>query len=100
MIVKAPEGRWCDYCKSQWGKVKGDWHPRAKTQAVVLCISETHLGENNERAYCLDHRAELSTWHDGSIWSLADQMAEGRRLMMEYRARKAREAAEAAVNNV
>lgn len=100
MIVKAPEGRWCDYCKSQWGKVKTDWHPRAKTQAVVVCISETHRGEHNERAYCVEHRAELSTMPDGSIWPLADQMAEGKRLIAEIRARKAKEAAEQAVANV
>lgn len=100
MIVKAPEGRWCDYCKSQWGKVKTEWHPRAKTQAVVVCISETHRGEHNERAYCADHRAELSTMPDGSIWPLAEQMAEGKRLIAEHRARKAKEAAEQAVANV
>jgi hypothetical protein len=100
VIVKAPEGRWCDYCKSQWGKVKTEWHPRAKTQAVVVCISETHRGEHNERAYCVDHRAELSTMPDGSIWPLADQMAEGKRLIADHRARKAKEAAEQAVANV
>jgi hypothetical protein len=80
MIVKAPEGRWCDYCKLQWGKVKYDgpgqtqWHLKAKTAAVVLCISETPLGKNNERAYCAEHRAELSEWAQDEVWPLVDQM--------------------------
>jgi hypothetical protein len=86
MIVKAPEGRWCDYCKNEWGKVKYDgpgqtqWHLKARTAAVVLCISETPLGKNNERAYCADHRAELSEWAQGEVWPLVDQMEYAKKL--------------------
>ena len=81
MIVKAPEGRWCDNCKLQWGKIKypgageAQWHLKAMTPAVVLCISETPRGLNNERAYCAEHRQELSEWPTGEIWPLVDQMA-------------------------
>ena len=56
VITRAPAGRYCDYCKAQWGRVKEDWHPKAKTQAVVVCSSETHQGKFNERAYCEAHR--------------------------------------------
>ena len=100
MIIKAADGRWCDYCKSQWGKVKNEWHPKAKTPAIVVCISETHRGENNERAYCAEHRAEISTWHDGSIWPLADQMVYGRQVIAEIKAKRLKEAAAKAVENV
>jgi len=100
MIVKAAENRWCDYCKIQWGKIKDDWHPKAKTPAVVVCISETHLGEHNERAYCVNHRAEISTWADGSIWPLADQMAYGKKVIQEMAERKAAKLAAEAVKNV
>jgi hypothetical protein len=81
MIIKAPAGRYCDYCKAQWGRLKDDWHPKAKIQAVIICVSETHQGKNNERAYCEEHRAEISTMADGSIWPLVDQMETGRKLM-------------------
>lgn len=95
MITRAPEGRYCDYCKAQWGRIKNDWHPKAKTQAVVLCISETHQGQNNERAYCEAHRAEISTMADGTIWPLHDQMEAGRKLL---KARALAEAAKAVEN--
>lgn len=75
MIKNAPEGRYCDICKAEWGKIKNEWHPKAKTQAAILVISETHRGMNNERAYCLHHRSELSKWTNGEIWPLVDQMA-------------------------
>jgi len=89
MIIKAPAGKYCDYCKAQWGRVKEDWHPKAKTQAAVICISETHQGKNNERAYCEDHRAEISTMPDGSIWPLIDQMETGRKLIKAKAAERA-----------
>lgn len=100
MITKAPEGRYCDYCKAQWGRIKNDWHPRAKTQAVVLCISETHQGQNNERAYCEAHREEISTMADGSIWPLNEQMAAGRKLRRDKAAERALAEAAKAVENV
>jgi hypothetical protein len=89
MIIKAPAGRYCDYCKAQWGRVKEDWHPKAKTQAAVICISETHQGKNNERAYCEDHRTEISTMPDGSVWPLVDQMETGRKLIKAKAAERA-----------
>ena len=81
VITRAPAGRYCDYCKAQWGRVKEDWHPKAKTQAVVVCSSETHQGKFNERAYCEAHRAEISTMADGSVWPLNEQMETGRKLL-------------------
>jgi hypothetical protein len=89
MIIKAPVGRYCDYCKAQWGRVKEDWHPKAKTQAAVICISETHQGKNNERAYCENHRAEISTMPDGSVWPLVNQMETGRKLIKAKAAERA-----------
>jgi len=100
MIIKAPEGRYCDLCKAQWGRIKNDWHEKAKTQAVVVCISETHRGQNNERAYCEAHRAEISTMADGSIWPLHDQMEAGRKLRRDNAADTALEAAAKAADNV
>lgn len=77
MIKNPPEGRWCDYCKMEWGKLDNGkrWHEKAMTPAVVLIVSETHMGKNNERAYCMNHRSQLSTWTNGEIWPLVDQMA-------------------------
>jgi hypothetical protein len=89
MITKAPAGRYCDYCKAQWGRLKDDWHPKAKVQAVIICISETHLGKQNERAYCETHRADISTMADGSVWPLVDQMETGRKLMQAKAAERA-----------
>ena len=89
VITRAPAGRYCDYCKAQWGRVKDDWHPKAKTQAIVVCISETHQGKNNERAYCEAHRAEISTMADGSVWPLNEQMEVGRKLINGRAAEKA-----------
>jgi len=89
VITRAPAGRYCDYCKAQWGRVKGDWHPKAKTQAIVVCTSETHQGKFNERAYCEAHRAEISTMPDGSVWPLNEQMEVGRKLIAGRAAEKA-----------
>ena len=77
MIKNAPEGRYCDICKGEWGKLDNGkrWHPKAMTQAAILVISETHRGKHNERAYCLHHRSELSKWTNGQVWPLVDQMA-------------------------
>ena len=100
MITRAPAGRYCDYCKAQWGRLKDDWHPKAKTQAAVICVSETHQGKNNERAYCEAHRAEISTMADGSVWPLNEQMETGRKLLIHRAAQKAQLDAEKAAQNV
>jgi hypothetical protein len=55
----------------------------------VVCISETHQGKNNERAYCEAHRAEISTMPDGSVWPLNEQMEVGRKLIAGRAAEKA-----------
>ena len=89
VITRAPAGRYCDYCKAQWGRVKEDWHPKSKTQAVVVCTSETHQGRHNERAYCEAHRAEISTMPDGSVWPLNEQMETGRILLRNKAAERA-----------
>lgn len=80
-IVKAKSDTWCDYCKDAWGQIKDSsgrtvWHPKAIRQAIVTTISETHLiGDPIVRSYCHDCLQEASKMHDGSTWSLSEQIA-------------------------
>ena len=89
VLTRAQAGRKSGYRKAQWGRVKDDWHPKAKVQAVIICVSETHLGKQNERAYCEEHRADISTMADGSVWPLVDQMETGRILLRNKAAERA-----------
>ena len=79
-IVKAKSDTWCDNCKDAWGQIKNStgqtiWHKNAIRQAVVTTISETHLkGEPIVRSYCHSCLQETSKWHDGSVWTLQEQI--------------------------
>lgn len=79
-IKKAASGVWCDNCKLQWGWVKeADGtsipHPKGRRQAYSTIISETHHGkEPIVRSYCYQCIDEMSRWHDGTIWTLAEQI--------------------------
>jgi hypothetical protein len=39
MITKSEPGIWCDYCKTQWGRVKNVWHEKAMTEASITITS-------------------------------------------------------------
>jgi hypothetical protein len=49
---RAAMGVYCDYCKYQFGKLKGNWHPKAMTQAVVTAVSESKRARGLTRSYC------------------------------------------------
>lgn len=80
-ITKARSGVFCDYCKDQYGYTREEstgrsvLHNKAKKQAYITVVSETHYKEPVIRHYCYTHLQELSTWHDGSIWTLEEQIA-------------------------
>lgn len=79
-IVKAKSGVYCDTCKDRWGYVKGDDgrsvpHPKGQRQAYSTIISETHYGKEPViRNLCYACMDDSSRWHDGTIWTLADQI--------------------------
>jgi hypothetical protein len=74
-IIRAEVGRYCDYCKGRWGKLKdGSLHEKARRQAVVVVISTITKSKGIERAYCETCRAENSRWADGSVWPISDQL--------------------------
>jgi hypothetical protein len=79
-IVKAKSGVYCDTCKDRWGYAKDETgrtslHPKAMKQAYSTIISETHYGKEPViRNLCYPCMDESSRWHDGSIWTLADQI--------------------------
>lgn len=79
-IVKSKSDTWCDGCKDAWGQIKDangrtTWHEKARRQAIVTTISETHqIGDPIVRSYCHDCLQEASKWHDGSTWSLSEQI--------------------------
>lgn len=76
MIRPSVFGIWCDYCKDQWGKVGGHWHPKAMTQAHVTITSELAESKSMSRSYCKRHMDEVCTWSDGLIYTFADQIAD------------------------
>lgn len=76
MIRRSYMGVWCDYCKLEWGKLKsGAWHPNAQTQAIVTIESSNGL----ERSYCRKCMDEVSTWPDGTTFTLIEQVEIGKR---------------------
>jgi hypothetical protein len=80
VITKARSGVLCDYCKDAYGwyfdteTKKNRPHPKALKQAFVTITSETSPKEPVIRSYCYSHVQELSTWSDGSIWTLEEQV--------------------------
>ena len=79
-IIKAKSGVYCDTCKDKWGWVKDERgvsvpHPKGRRQAYSTIISETHYGKEPViRSLCYPCMDESSRWHDGTVWTLADQI--------------------------
>lgn len=76
MMRPALAGIWCDYCKDQWGKVAGQWHAKAMTQAHVTIFSELPQSRAGQRSYCKRHMDEVCNWPDGLIYTFQDQIAD------------------------
>jgi len=79
-IVKAKSGVYCDTCKDKYGFVKDEQghsvpHPKGRRQAYSTIISETHYGKEPViRSLCYPCIDDASRWHDGSVWTLAEQI--------------------------
>jgi len=79
VIKKAASGVFCDTCKDRYGWARSADgkvipHPKAQRQAYITTISETHYGkEPVVRSLCYQCLDETSKWHDGTIWTLAEQ---------------------------
>ena len=79
MITKSDPGIWCDYCKSQWGRVKNVWHEKAMTEASITITSVNPKSHGQKRHYCQAHALEVTTFtntttHEAYRWSLQDQV--------------------------
>jgi len=70
MLSRSPKGTWCDYCKLRWGTDS----PKGRTQAVWTVTSKRAGGKLVLRHYCHSCAMEVQTWHDGTIWTLKDQI--------------------------
>jgi hypothetical protein len=79
-IVKAASGVYCDTCKDRFGYIRNEAgqtvpHPKGRRQAYSTIISETHYGKEPViRSLCYSCIDDASRWHDGSIWTLAEQI--------------------------
>lgn len=69
MITKTPRGVWCDYCRMRWGIND----PRGQEQAVWSVRSERN-GKVINRHYCYLCAKDVQTWHDGSMWTIKEQI--------------------------
>lgn len=80
MIKQAKSGVLCDYCRDSYGwyldpeTKKNRPHPKGIRQAYVTITSETSPKEPVIRSYCYQHVQELSTWVDGTLWTLEKQV--------------------------
>lgn len=62
--------QWCDYCKLQWGTD----NLRGQKPAVWIVKSKSKKARMSVRHYCQECMIQLETWHDGSKWSMDDQV--------------------------
>jgi hypothetical protein len=69
MLSRAPRGIWCCYCKMRWGTDT----LRGQTQAIWQITSKRH-GKVVVRNYCHACAMEAQTWHDGTLWTLQEQI--------------------------
>ena len=69
MIIRTPRGVWCDYCRMRWGANDA----RGQEQAVWSIRSVRH-GKVINRHYCFGCAKEAQTWHDGTMWTFAEQL--------------------------
>jgi len=80
VITKADLGTWCDYCKIQWGRVKGGtWHPLASTPATWTVHSKSPKSNAHKRNYCEQcllavTRFEATYKAPGYFWAVKDQV--------------------------
>jgi hypothetical protein len=77
--ARAKSGVFCDTCKDAWGQIKDQngkwtWHPKAMRQAMVTITSETHPVTPIIRSYCHSCIEQNSKWHDGSTWTIQQQI--------------------------
>jgi len=70
------QNQYCDYCKSRWGQIKGEWHLKARTPAVWKVQSETPLRKAQVRFYCQPCADEVQNWPDGTFYSLKEQLTD------------------------
>ena len=68
-ITQSKRGVWCDYHKTRFGAT----HPLGQEQAVWT-ITSFVKGRVIERHYCFACAKEVQTRHDGTLWTLADQI--------------------------
>lgn len=69
MISRSPKGTWCDICKARWGVE----HYRGQTQAIWQTTSKRY-GNVIVRHYCQPCANEIQQWHDGTTWTLQQQI--------------------------
>ena len=89
MITKADPGIWCDYCKTQWGRVKGGtWHALATTQANWTVHSKSPKSNTKKRHYCEKcllavTRFDSTFKQPGYFWALKDQVEAVKPIQLE-----------------
>ena len=69
MISRSPRGTWCDTCKQRWGTE----HWKGQTQAVWQTTSKRH-GKVIVRHYCQPCADYAQAWHNGTTWTLQQQI--------------------------
>lgn len=69
-VQRAAKGIWCDYCKTRFPSK----HPFHSKPASWTVISESHERRGMERHYCQACAETVSTWNDGTVWELQDQI--------------------------
>lgn len=79
-ITKSKSGVWCDYCKMLWGTERRTKKiPESDAVEIVprdsaWTITSFVKGRVIERHYCFACAKEVQTRHDGTLWTLADQI--------------------------
>lgn len=77
-LSRAKNGVWCDYCKVRFGTS----NPNGQKQASWT-TSCKRFGKEIVRSYCQTCANEIQTRHDGTVWTLADQIdyAKGKEML-------------------
>ena len=68
-VIKAAPGVWCDYCKVRFGTNS----LLGQKPASYTVISNHPRSNGVRRHYCNACAIEVSTWSDGTVWSLPEQ---------------------------
>lgn len=69
MLSRSPKGQWCDYHKAQYGAD----HWKGQVQAIWQITSKRH-GKVIVRHYCQSCANYVQAWHDGTTWTLQQQI--------------------------